>query len=247
LTVTNYETLIADPHVEQALVSSTLLAIATVVGALLIGGLISYVALKGGFQHARWIELIGMAPLAVPPTVYSVGLLLTVLSSPAIAAVAYGSVWVMFIASVFAFLPIVTRLLTSALIQIQDDLLNAATVSGAGRLHTIRTILIPLLRPAVASAAAVVFMLSYRELGAVVLLVSNNTQLIPSVIFRYLEGGNFTQVAALNIIMIIVPIVFATLAFSFGAGRRGSRQRAARSLISSETSLATNEGTLDAA
>lgn len=230
-TLKNYRTVLADPTVQGSILTSTALALATVVGALVVGLVISYAALKSGLRHSRLNELVGMAPLAVPPTVYSVGLLLAVLSTPAIARVLYGSIWVMFIASVVAFLPLVTRLLTSALIQIQDDLLHASTLSGASRWTTVRRIVVPLLRPAIASAAAVVFLQSYRELGAIVLLVSTNTNLVPFIIFSYLRGGNFTDVAALNMLSLIVPVLLGLLALGLGASRTRSRTRA-RGLLS---------------
>jgi ABC-type Fe3+ transport system permease subunit len=80
------------------------------------------------------------------------------------------------------------------------------------------------LRPAIMYTAAVIFVLSYRELGAIVLLVATNTQLIPLVTFQQWVQGGYTAVATLNVITLALPLLVGLVLLSF-AGRRGLLRR----------------------
>jgi ABC-type Fe3+ transport system permease subunit len=111
----------------------------------------------------------------------------------------------MILAEVVIFLPFAVRVMSSALIQVDNSLLEAGVMSGAGRSKVTRDILLPILSPAVINALALVFVLSFRELGAVVLLVAANTVLVPTVTFDYWIAADLGAVAALNLLAFFVP------------------------------------------
>jgi iron(III) transport system permease protein len=105
------------------------------------------------------------------------------------------------------------RLLSSSLIQVDDELIEASLISGAGMTRSVRTILAPILKPALLYAIAVIFVLSYRELGAVIFLVANNTSIVPYVSFTFWVSGGYPMLSALNVFTLIVPLIVICIAF----------------------------------
>jgi iron(III) transport system permease protein len=233
-TFDNYRAILSGPQLINAIVTSGTLAATVIVTAVATGGFLTFVALKGGHRLGRIADVTGMAPIALPAMVYSVALLITTLSIPGLGPIAYGTAIPMIVAETVVFLPFAVRFLGSALIQVQDELIEASTISGASPIRTAAFVVAPILRPAIAYTAAIIFLLSYRELGAVVLLVTPNTNLISTLTFNTWTEGGYNEVAALNIITLVVPLIFLIVAFLVASL---SRRRPSSELASRTTSL----------
>ena len=174
----NYTQLLASPEATRSMLNSLELGISTAVFALIAACILSLVALKTRWRGRRYAGIIGTLPIGVPGMVFGVALLITFVSIPGISA-AYGTFLPMIVAEVVAFLPLRVRIVSSS-IQLEDQLLEASTICGGGKIRTATRVLFPILRPAMLNAAAVIFILSFRELGSVVLLVAPNTSLVPT-------------------------------------------------------------------
>ncbi len=223
-TMRNYNEVFTANDVLSGIVNSAGIAFFVALGSVLVAGLLSFIALKSKSRFRRVCEFIGMAPVAIPALVYSVGLLLTVLSIPALTSIAYGTRELMLVAEIIIFLPITMRVLSSTLIQIKDELIEASTLSGARMFDTIRYILIPIIKPAILYIAAVVFVFSYRELGAIVLLAPQNTPVVPNISFVFWVSGGYPMLAALNVITLTVPMVLVLIAALWvRTGTKGQR------------------------
>jgi iron(III) transport system permease protein len=212
-TLDNYRVIVGGPQLVNAIVTSGTLATTVVVTAVATGGFLSFVALKGGHRLGRVADVTGMAPIALP--------------IPGLGPLAYGTAIPMIIAETVVFLPFSIRFLSSALIQVQDELIEASTISGASPIRTAALVVAPILRPAIAYTAAIIFVLSYRELGAVVLLVTPNTNVISSLTYNAWTHGGYNEVAALNVVTLVVPLAFLTVAIllaSFPRRRRLTTQ-----------------------
>lgn len=225
-TLDNYSAIL-DGRTFGALINSVVLSSITTVTA--VGGAVALalVALKSRFRGRRAVEAIGTVPIGVPAIVFSVALLVAFISIPVLRPL-YGTHIPLVLGAMVVFLPIALRVTSSALIQIQDDLLDASRMSGAGRLQTWRRVLLPLWRPALLYAGAAVFVLSFRELAAVILLVTANTSLIPTATFTAWDDGRLGQVAALNLFSLLVPLLVVSAALAIGAPRRSRTGRLAR-------------------
>ena len=174
-------------------------AVLTIISALVLS-LISY---KTKIRGRRYAELIGTMPLAFPPLVFSVALLLTALSIPALQRF-YNTNTLLLVALTVVFLPFALRVISSALISINDELMEASAAAGARLGLTLRKIVIPLLATAFVNAAAIVFIFSFRELAAVALVVPPGKTLLPTQIFTLWQSGSYGAVYALNIISFFV-------------------------------------------
>jgi iron(III) transport system permease protein len=133
----------------------------------------------------------------------------------------------MYIAEIVIFIPITMRLISSSVIQVSDELLEASRMSGAGVVRGVRLVLAPIVRPALLYAAAVIFVLAYRELGAVVFLVANNTSIVPYVSYTFWVSGGYPMLAALNVVTLVLPLVMICVFFFLARVRGPARVRVA--------------------
>jgi iron(III) transport system permease protein len=223
----------------QAVSSSLALAVVVAVLTVCAALLLSFVAFKTRMRLRRVVEAIATVPVALPPLVFSVSLLITVLFVPGL-VVAYGTDIPLVLASLVVFLPFAMRIIASATIQVGDELLEASRVSGARWLRSMTTVMVPLLGVAITNAVIFVFVQSFRELGAVVLLISPSQILLPVKIFGSWEEGEVTSVAVLNVLSAVIPLVVLVVVFGarrlLGAARR-SRARAASTVVPVQTEV----------
>lgn len=211
----------------QALRTSVVLGLIVAVVTTFFSLVMTYVSGKTRMRARGLVGTTATIPVALPPTVFSLALLVTVLFVPGLSTL-YNTPFPMAIALVVVFLPFGVRFMSGALIQISDDLLGAARVCGARPARMVATIVAPMLSTAILNTFLYVFTVSFRELGAVVLLVTPNLPLLPTVIFSEWNDGGITQTAVLNIISVLIPLAVAlviVLARLANRARRDARKR----------------------
>ena len=62
-------------------------------------------------------------------------------------------------------------------------------------------------------AMAVVFVLSYRELGGVIFLVANNVNIVANLSLTFWLSGGYPDLCALSVVTLIPPLVLVCAAF----------------------------------
>lgn len=225
----NYREVLGSSVVRQAFATSLVVAIVAVAGTVLCALGVAVIVFKTRLRGRRYFELLGMIPLGIPPIVFSIALLISVVSVPII-SLSYGTVVPMVVAEMVASLPFALRILSSAIIQVDDGLLESSTICGASPVRTGLRVLMPVLRSSLLYSGAVVFILSFRELSAVVLLVASNTPLVPTVTFDDWANAQLGQVAALNVLSLAVTAVVAGAVYA-GMSVRSRRRVRVASLI----------------
>lgn len=228
MSLENFQTALAYPGTVDAIGNSLTVAAEVSLLTIVVGVIVSLVGLKTRVRFRRVADLVGTLPIAFPPLIFSVALLITFLSVPGMVAF-YNTVALLLLAMVVVFLPYALRVISSAVIGIDDQLIEASASSGAGTLRTLRSIVVPLLATAITNAAIIVFVLSFRELGAIALVVPPGMQLLPVQIFGLWQTGLYGAVNAMNVLsFLLVAVVLllargASLLVSRGATRLRSR------------------------
>ncbi len=88
-------------------------------------------------------------------------------------------------AHVFFNIAVVVRVVGSYWDQVDPELEETAEALGAGRLEVFRRVLLPVARPAIASAAALVFLFAFTSFGVVLLLGRPGTSTLEVEIYRH--------------------------------------------------------------
>lgn len=160
---------------------------------------------------------------AVPGTVLALGLMTPLvgidnligtlwrsLTGERIGLLLMGAAGGIVIAYVIRFLSIATGSLSAGLDRVSPSLEDAARTLGASRREMVWAIQIPLMRPALASAALLIFVDCIKELPATLLLRPLNTETLSTLVYTYASRGRFEDgsLAALVIVLVgLLPVI----------------------------------------
>lgn len=97
----------------------------------------------------------------------------------------------------------VVKTCATAIRGVDADIESAARTLGASRLKVLRTITMPLIKPALVAGAIMAFTRSLDETGAT-LAVSPKTVTVPVYVVNLVKSGSFEEAAAASIILIAV-------------------------------------------
>lgn len=206
--------ILSDPMVYRSLLNSLMAAGATAILGGLLYFILSYVVHRTELSGRKWLEFLAMVPLALPALVMGLGILWVWANIP---LPVYGTLAILVIAYMGRFTPQGFRAISSSIVQIHDDLEQAAMVAGATKARAVRRIVWPLMRSGVAAAVIILFVLGMRELTASLFLYTTDTRVLSIVIYEQYENGGWSAVASLSLVYTIILI-----ALTF-AGRRWMR------------------------
>jgi len=219
LTLANFrEALFSDQVAVRGIVNSFKLATGAAFIAVSLGLFIAYIDLRTTARGRRLLDYLAILPLGLPGTVMAVGILLAFIRPP---FQIYGTIWILLVAYVARFIPLAVRSANAALRQIDPSLEEAARITGASWPRTIRSVLLPMVRPGLLAAWLLVFIPALGELSATILLYSSGTETIAVAIFRLRDLGQLEVVSALSIFTIAVILIVSLLLHSV-ASRGGS-------------------------
>jgi iron(III) transport system permease protein len=217
LTLDHFRTaLIDDPLAVRGITNSFRLAGVAAVAATLIGLFIAYVDVRTRMRGRALLDYLAILPLGLPGTVMAVGVLLAFIRPPLIL---YGTVWILLAAYTARLLPLSVRIANGTLRQLDPSLEEAARISGATWLGSIRHILLPLAWPGIVVAFLLAFIPALSELSSTILLYTSNTETIAIAMFTINEQGRLEVVAALAVFTIAIILAFSLLLNRLGGER----------------------------
>jgi multiple sugar transport system permease protein len=216
-TTTNYSQALASNGFATYFANSLVVAVATVVGVLLLGAMMAYAFARFDFPGRRVIFLGLIATLMIPGMMlvipqYLVAKDLHVLDSR------LGLV-LFYVAGQLAF---TTFLLRGFIITIPRELDEAMALDGAGPLRVFWNLIVPLCRPALATAGIFSFLGAWDEfVWAVTIIDSPEKRTLPIAIalFQGQHSTSWGLVFAASVIAVLpVIIVFVAFQRQFVAG-----------------------------
>lgn len=202
------------PRVWAALYLSFRLALFAAAFNLIFGTLLAWVLARYDFPGRRIIDAVVDLPFALPTAV--AGIALTTLYAP---NGAFGSIakamgqkvaytdWGILIALIFVGLPFVTRTVQPVIAEIETEVEEASATLGAGRLYTIRRVILPMLLPAALTGFALSLARAVGEYGSVIFIAGNlpmKTEIAPLLIVIKLEEFDYNGAAAIGIAMLLI-------------------------------------------
>jgi sulfate transport system permease protein len=191
--------------IKLTVVQSALVTLINVV----MGTLIAWVLVRDRFWGKRLLDVVIDVPFAMPTIV--AGLVLLSLYGPhsPLGVNVANTRNAVTLALAFVTLPFVVRTVQPVLAELDADVEEAAASLGAGRLTTLRRIVLPSLVPAIAAGAALSFARAISEYGSLVLISGQlpyKTEVVSVRVLGFIEGGNRTEAAALATIMLGVAL-----------------------------------------
>ena len=193
----------------NAIVNSLLLAAvgATVVVAVSVWLGYAQARASRGVRLAAQVVLVVL--FAVPSTIIGVGLI-GLWNRPGIVGALYGTDAMLVLAYLARFVPVAALIVAATTRTVSVSQEEAAAVSGAGWLRTMRKIVLPQLRVGIAAAWVVAFVLAFGELGASILVAPPGESTLPIRVYTIIANTPPSDVAILALLQSLV--IFMPLA-----------------------------------
>ncbi|UJF33028.1 ABC transporter permease [Paenibacillus hexagrammi] len=183
-------------------------------GGLLLG----YVTVRSKRSWlGRLIDNVSFFPYLIPGISLS-AMYITMFAKPVLYLPAlYGTLSLLVLITVVKELPFTVKAGGAAIMQLGEELEEAAVVGGASWLTSFRRILLPLTRKSFVSLFLLVFIGAMKEMELIIILVTPRTETLTTLTFFYAER-NYTQL--MNVmLMIIIAIVLIVYALSVKLGK----------------------------
>ena len=119
----------------------------------------------------------------------------------------YGTIFLIALVHIIAFMSFATRALNGAILQIHTDLEDAGRTSGASIVRVLRRVTAPLLRPALFAAWFWVMLLSFREVTMAVMLSSVDSVVLPVQIWNLWNRALHHEAAAAAVILALIALI----------------------------------------
>jgi iron(III) transport system permease protein len=173
-----------------------------------LGLLTAYLLVRQRFAGREAFEFGTMLSFAIPGTVIGISYILA-FNIPPIELTGTGIILV--ICFMFRNMPVGLRAGVAAMSQLDKNLDEASLTLGANSFTTLRLVILPLLRPAIAAALVFSFVRAITSVSAVIFLVSAHYHMATAYIIGRVENGDYGLAIAYSSVLILVMLVAVSL------------------------------------
>jgi iron(III) transport system permease protein len=205
----------------RAIANSLLLA---TIGATAVVGVavcLGYARARAGGRLGRASDILFIVLFAVPSTLVGVGLI-GLWNRAGLLGAVYGTDSMLLLGYLARFVPIAALALAANTRYVPVSHEEASSVSGAGWIRTMRRIVLPQIRLALAASWVIVFVLAFGELGVSILVAPPGETTLPIRIYTIIANTPSSNVAALALlqtVVIFVPLAALGAAISYREAR----------------------------
>jgi iron(III) transport system permease protein len=214
MTWANYQYILNYPLALTAFKNSFYLSVGSATLVMLLTSVIAWITVKTKLPGRAFLDNMTFIPIAMPGIVLGVSLIWVYLTLP---IPIYGTIWVLLLAYMTKYIPYGIRAASASMIQINKELEEASLTAGGTWFQTFRKIILPLLMPGFTAGWIYISIIALRELSTSILLYSYNSTVLSIMAFDLWEGGQYTYVCALGVLMVLMLVIMAAAARKLGA------------------------------
>ena len=190
-----------------------------------IGILAAYLLTRQRFVGRSVFEFGTLLSFAIPGTVIGVAYILA-FNVPPIEIT--GTAIILVACNVFRNMPVGVRAGMASIAQIDRSLDEAAMTLRARGWTTLRTIVLPLLKPAIVAALVYSFVRAVTTVSAVIFLVSAEHEMATTYIINRVVNGDYgVAIAYCSVLIVLMLAVIGLIQLAVGSRRLGRRAREA--------------------
>ncbi|MEP7378309.1 MAG: iron ABC transporter permease [Chloroflexota bacterium] len=207
-------------------------AVASTLLTLALGLPGAYVIARFDFPGRRLFNALALVPFVLPTVVVGAAFLALIGPKGALGLRLDHTIWAILAAHVFYNCAVVVRLVGGVWAQLDPRTEEAARVLGASRWRAFREITWPLIRPAVLSAASIVFLFTFTSFGVILILGGYGYSTIELAVYRaaavLLDLPAAATLALLQMTFLgVLLVVYARLQGHAAVGQRLTAARVA--------------------
>jgi iron(III) transport system permease protein len=192
----------------RAFVNSFSMAAVAAVMIVVIAVPLAYFLVWRRSRLLHAVSLVTEAPYALPGVVVGIAAILLFLKPlPIVGITLYNTIWIILFCYVARFLALGLRPVVSGYHQLDRTLEEAAQIAGARLFRRLATVILPLVAPAAAAGALLIFLTAFNELTVSALLWSTGAETLGVVFFSFQQGGDTNYASALGVLTICVSVL----------------------------------------
>jgi sulfate/thiosulfate transport system permease protein len=198
---------VSSPEAVSALKLTLWTSVAVALINAVLGTITAWVLVRDSFRGKALVNAVIDLPFALPTIV--AGLTLLALygpQSPVGINVAFTTTSII-LAMLFVTLPFVVRTVQPVLLELDQEMEQAAKSLGATELQTFRRVVFPNILPGILSGVALAFAKAVGEFGSLVIITGNlpyKTQVSSVFIFSRIESGDRAGAAAVAVVLLAI-------------------------------------------
>lgn len=223
---------ITDPVIRRVAWFTLWQAVASTVLTLVVGLPGAALFARYSFRGKRVIWAALVVPFVLPTVVVGIAFLGVIGPTGLLGLDLSGTVWAILVAHVFFNYAVVVRTVGGFWASLDPDVVDAARVLGAPQWRTFLEVTWPLLRPAVAAAASIVFLFTFTSFGVVLILGGTRHRTLEVEIYDQTSRFLALDVAAG---LALVQLVFVVVTLAWFARTQERRAVALRPRAATET------------
>jgi iron(III) transport system permease protein len=200
-TLANHREFFANPFIVAATFNSITVALVASTAVAALSLVTAWVSIRSHAPGRRAIDALAFLPLAMPGVLIATALIYVYLAVRIIPI--YGTIWIIAVAYLTIYLSFGSRAMNGVVLQLHPELDEAARMSGAGLLATVRRVIVPLTAPGLAAVWIWVFAHCLRELTAALLLQGADNATLPTLLYSYWSGGETNKAAAVGVWLVL--------------------------------------------
>lgn len=204
------------------IIEATIISLKVVTLSLIITLIISIIAVLLIKEKNKFIEVLLILPMFMPPSAIGYLILLTLGRNSFVGKFLKESLDVSIIftisaaviAAIVVTIPIMYQNIKVAIESVDIDLKNAAKDCGANNIQVFMKITLPLAKRGILNGVVLSFARAFGEFGATILVAGNlpgKTQTLPMAMYYAIEGNNNSDATKIFIIVIIIAIFLMTI------------------------------------
>ena len=227
LTSAHWHVLLDDHVFRRSIQNSAIIAVVGAVATTAFVALATLVAHRSGFRLRRTLPFLMLYPRATPGIIIGIGFFWAYLLTGAFGDYMRGSIWGIMLAFCVRNLPLAYIVMYPTLARIGEELDRAGRAAGAGWWRTSRSIVLPLLKPAIFASFILMFVEIINDYDPAVFLVKPGTEVMGATMLAQFIQGLVGPVSALAMVQVVITVVVLSIgAKIFKIGVSGEEHRA---------------------
>ncbi|SUA59098.1 Sulfate transport system permease protein CysW [Oligella ureolytica] len=211
LTLDNFKLVFSQTSYIRSIWNSIIISVLGGIIGTVVVVIITFVSRRSNFKFKRSVEYIALMPRSLPGIIAGLGFFYAIIWVPGLDIIR-GTIWVLIAAFVVRYIPIGFGSIAPAMTQIGEELDKAARISGASWWSTMYRIILPLLKPALFSTFALLFIHFFKEYVTAVFLYQPGSEIIGTTMLSLYAQGDNGPVSALAAVQILITALFVFIA-----------------------------------
>lgn len=210
LTLDNFETVLNTPAYFQSIVNSLLIAVVGGAIGVVFMALCALTVYRSTLPGRQALSYLALYPRAFPGIIVGIGFLWAFLLIPGIGGLR-STIWALTLAFIMRHLPLGYSAISPAVLSVSPELDRAGRIAGGTWLTVARTILLPLLRPALLSAYVLLIITFLKEYAVALFLFAPGSRVIGTTLIELWRQGNSGPISALAAVQMLLTLIIVVL------------------------------------